>query len=66
MLIFMIYLIDKTQDGLTALHHAVRYGRLDCTQLLVQAAEVIDVQDNVRSFDIHTVYRYINTHDISC
>ena len=61
----MIYLIDDTQSGWTALHHAVDKGHLDCAQLLVQAGAVIDIQNNVSTLDVHTVYHHVNTHDIS-
>ena len=61
----MIYLIDDTQRGLTALHQAVDNGLSDCSQLLVQAGAVIDIQDSVTALDVHTVYCHVNTHDIS-
>ena len=61
----MIYLIDDTQYGWTALHRAINKGHLDCAKLLVQAGAVINIQTNVRALDVHTVYRHVNTHDIS-
>ena len=60
----LLYLIDKPQVGWTALHCAVYKGHLDCAQLLVQAGAVIDIQDNVRTLDVHTVYRHVSTHEM--
>ena len=65
MYILMIYYIYHTQFGLTALHYAVYNDRLHCAQLLLQAGAVIDIQTNVRTLDVLTVNRHVNTHDIS-
>ena len=68
MIILMIYLIDGTQDGRTALHYAVmngRYSRYDCAQLLIQAGAVVDIQNNVSTLYDHTVYHHDHTYDIS-
>ena len=64
MLILMIYLIDGTQGGYTALHYAVDNCHLDCSQLLVQAGAVIDMQSSVSTHDVYTVYDHVNSHDI--
>jgi ankyrin repeat protein len=61
----MVYIIDDTQSGCTALHYAVAWGHLDCIQLLVQAGALIDILNDVRTLDVHTVYRHVITHDIS-
>ena len=61
----MIYLIDDTQAGLTALHWAVRYGRYDFSRLLLQAGAVVDIQNKVSTLYDHTVYHHNHTHDIS-
>ena len=65
MIILMIYLIDDTQYGHTALHWAVINGRCYCAQLLIQAGAVVDIQDNVSTLYVHTVYYHDHTHDIS-
>ena len=64
MIIFMIYLIDDTQVGWTALHCAVSNGRFDCAQLLIQAGAGVDIKNIVRTLYIHTVYHHYHTHDI--
>ena len=64
MIILMIYLIDDTQGGCTALHLAVINGNYDCAQLLIQAGAVVDIQSNVSTLYVHTVYQD-HTHDIS-
>ena len=65
MIILMIYLIDDTQDGDTALHCAVCRGHYDCAQLLVQAGAVVDIHNNVSTLYVHTVYHHDHTHDMS-
>ena len=65
MIILMIYLIDDTQGGDTALHWAVRYGHYDCAQLLIQAGADVDFQDIVSTLYDHTAYHHDSTHDIS-
>ena len=65
MIIFMIYLIGDTKDGDTALLSAVRFGYRDCAQLLIQAGVVVDIQNNVSTLYVHTVYHHDYTHDIS-
>ena len=65
MIILMIYLIDDTQGGYTALHEAVRYGHLDCAQLLIQSGAVVDIKSYVSTLYVHTVYHHDHTHDIS-
>ena len=65
MIILMIYLIDDTQWGRTALHWSVMNGHYDCTQLLIQAGAVVDIQNNVSTLYVHTVYHHNHTHDIS-
>ena len=47
MIIFMIYLIDDTQDGDTALHYAVSNGQCDCAQLLIVSAADTTIRNNV-------------------
>ena len=64
MIILMIYLIDDTQNGDTALHWAVRNGLYDCAQLLIQSGAVVDIKNNVSTLYVHTVYHYDHTHDI--
>ena len=61
----MIYSIDDTQIGRTALHYAVRYGRNDCAQLLIQAGAVVNIQSNVSTLYDHIVYHHGRTHHIS-
>ena len=65
MIILMVYLIDDTQNGYTALHLAVSNGHYDCSQLLIQAGADVDIQNSVRTLYIHTVYHHDHTHDIS-
>ena len=65
MIILMIYLIDDTQDGCTALHWAVRYQHYDCAQLLIQSGAVVDIQNIVSTLNVHYVYHHDHTHDIS-
>ena len=65
MIILMIYLIDDTQNGRTALHHAVSSGHYDCAQLLIQSGADVDIQNNVSTLYVHTVYHHDHTHDIS-
>jgi ankyrin repeat protein len=61
----MIYHIDDTQDGCTALHNAVINGYYDCAQLLIQSGADVDIQNNVSTLYDHTVYPYDHTHDTS-
>ena len=61
----MIYLIDDTQGGDTALHWAVINGHYDCAQLLIQSGADVDIQDYVSTLYVHTVYHHDHTHDIS-
>ena len=65
MIILMIYLIDDTQHGWTALQVAVRDGHYDCAQLLIQAGADVDIQTNVSTLYVHTVLYHDHTHDIS-
>ena len=65
MIILMIYLIHDTQDGSTALHYAVSSVYCDCVQLLIQSGADVDIQDNVSTLYVHTVYHHDHTHDIS-
>ena len=58
MIIIMIYLIDDIQDGWTALHEAVWHGQCDSAQLLIQAGADIDIQTNVSTLYVHTVYHH--------
>ena len=65
MIKLMIYFIDDTQDGWTALHWAVNNGHYDCAKLLMQSGALVDIQSNVSTLYIHTVYHHNHTHDIS-
>ena len=65
MIILMIYLIDDTQNGDTALHLAVENCRYDCSLLLIQAGADVDIQSNVSTLYVHTVYHHDHTHDMS-
>ena len=65
MIILMIYLIDDTQVGCTALHYAVIYGHYDCFQLLIQSGADVNIQSNVNTLYVHTVYQHDHTHNIS-
>ena len=47
MIILMIYLIDDTQDGRTALHWVVWKGHYDCAQLLIVSATETTIRNNV-------------------
>ena len=47
MIILMIYLIDDTQNGWTALHWAVWKGHYDCAQLLIVSAADTNIRKNV-------------------
>ena len=64
-IILMIYLIDDTQNGGTALYWAVSNGHYDCAQLLIQAGAVVDIQNNVSTLYDHSVYHHDHTHDTS-
>ena len=64
-IILMIYLIDDTQGGWTALHCVVNNGRYDCAQLLIQSGAVVDIQNIVSTLYVRTVYHHDHTHDIS-
>jgi len=61
----MIYPIDETQGGWTALHYAVSSCNYDCTHFLIQAGAVVDIQDIVSTLDVHTLYHHDHTPDIS-
>ena len=65
MIILMIYFIDDTQHGWTALHCAVNGGHYDCAQLLIQSGADVDIQSTVSTLYVHTVYHHDHTHDIS-
>ena len=65
MIILMIYRIDDTQLGRTALHNAVSNGHYDCTQLLIQSGADIDIKDSVSTLYVYTVYHHDHTHNIS-
>ena len=65
MIILMIYLINDTQAGDTSLHGAVDNGHYDCAQLLIQSGADVDIQSNVSTLYVHTVYHHYHTHDIS-
>ena len=61
----MIYLIDVTQIGYTALHLAFINDHYDCAKLLIQAGADVDIKDRVSTLYIYTVYHHDHTHDIS-
>ena len=63
-IMLMIYLIDDTQYGGTALHKAVINGLCDCAQLLIQSGAVVDIQNNVSTLYDHTVYHHDHAHYI--
>ena len=65
MIILMIYLIDDTQWGWTAVHLAVRNGHYDCAQLLIQSGAVVYIKGYVSTLYVHTLYHHDHTHDIS-
>ena len=65
MITIMIYLIDDTQNGDTALNWAVIYGRYNFAELLIQAGADVDIKSNVSTLYVHTVYHHDHTHDIS-
>ena len=65
MIILMIYLIDDTQLGYSALHCAVIYAHYDCAQLLIQSGAVVDIKTNVSALYVRTIYHHSHTHDIS-
>ena len=65
LIVLMIYLIDDTQDGDTALHWAVGHGHCDCAQLLIQAGADVHIQNIVSTLYDHNVYHHDHTHDIS-
>ena len=47
-----------TQDGDTALVRAARRGRTEAVKELVKAKANLDLQNNVRSPDVHVVTEY--------
>ena len=47
MIILMIYYIDDTQSGDTALHYAVSEGHYDLAQLLIVSAADTTIRNNV-------------------
>ena len=47
MIILMIYPIDDTQYGWTALHHVVYYGQCDFPELLIVSAADTAIRNNV-------------------
>jgi ankyrin repeat protein len=55
MIILMIYLIDDTQDGWTALHWEVIDGHCDCAQLLIQSGADVDIKNTVSTLYVHSV-----------
>ena len=66
----MVYHHDHTLDDTqnldsTALHWAVNNGHYDCAQLLIQSGAVVDIQNNVSTLYVHTVYHHDHTHNIS-
>ena len=65
MIILMIYLIDDAQAGCTALRYAASNGCYDCAQLLIQSGAIVDIQTNVSTLYVHTVYHHDHNHDIS-
>ena len=56
MIILMIYLIDDTQLGCTALYKAVTNGHYDCVKLLIQAGADVDIKDNVSKLLVKIIY----------
>ena len=65
MIIFMIYLIDDTQCGWTAMHYAVNNCHYDCTQLLIQSGADVHIKDYVSTLYVHTLFHRDHAHDIS-
>ena len=61
----MIYPIDDTQAGYSALHWAVKNGYYDCALLLIHANACIEIKGYVSTLDVHTLYYHDHTHDIS-
>lgn len=59
MFIIIIYPIDYTQIGGTALHCAVSNGHFVCAQLLIQAGAIVDKQDVVST--VKNVYTATNS-----
>ena len=51
----MIYLIDDTQDGRTALHYEVINGQSCCIRHLIQSGADVDMKDNVSTLYAHNV-----------
>jgi ankyrin repeat protein len=56
MIKLMIYLIDDTKVGWTALHWAISSGHYDCAQLLIHAGADVVIQSNVGTLYVHSVY----------
>ena len=65
MVVLIIYLIDDTQNGWTALHLAFINDHFDCAQLLIQSGAVVDIQGFVNTLHVNTVYHHDHNHDIS-
>ena len=65
MVVLIIYLIDDTKNGWTALHLAFINDHFDCAQLLIQTGADVDIKDYVSTQYINTVCHHDHFHDIS-